>query len=71
MIRKTALLTGIAGAFLFAAPVLAQDATTSQTPEPAAAEATAAQPRVPPSRVLTVPSLASWSAPKPAPRARN
>ena len=45
MIRKTALLTGIAGAFLFAAPVLAQDATTSQTPEPAAAEATAAQPQ--------------------------
>ena len=45
MIRKTALLTGIAGAFLFAAPVLAQDATTPQTPEPAAAEAPAAQPQ--------------------------
>ena len=45
MIRKTALLTGIAGAFLFAAPVLAQDATTPQTPEPAPAEAPAAQPQ--------------------------
>ncbi|MGH7026300.1 superoxide dismutase [Brevundimonas sp.] len=45
MIRKTALLTGIAGAFLFAAPVLAQDATTPQTPEPAPAEAAAAQPQ--------------------------
>jgi hypothetical protein len=44
MIRKTALLTGIAGAFLFAAPVLAQDATTPQTPEPVA-EAAAAQPQ--------------------------
>ncbi|MFK4058620.1 superoxide dismutase [Brevundimonas sp. NPDC046655] len=45
MIRKTALLTGIAGAFLIAAPVLAQDATTPQTPEPATAEAAAAQPQ--------------------------
>ena len=45
MIRKTALLTGIAGAFLIAAPVLAQDATTPQTPEPATAEAPAAQPQ--------------------------
>lgn len=45
MIRKTALLTGIAGAFLFAAPVLAQDATTPQTPEPTPAEAAPAQPR--------------------------
>ena len=45
MIRKTALLTGIAGAFLFAAPVLAQDATTPQTPEPATAEAAPAQPQ--------------------------
>ncbi|MET4684011.1 superoxide dismutase [Brevundimonas faecalis] len=43
MIRKTALLTGIAGAFLFAAPVLAQDAAT-QT-EPAPAEAAPAQPQ--------------------------
>jgi hypothetical protein len=45
MIRKTALLTGIAGAFLFAAPVFAQDATTPQTPEPATSEAPAAQPQ--------------------------
>lgn len=45
MIRKTALLTGIAGAFLIAAPVFAQDATTPQTPEPATAEAAAAQPQ--------------------------
>lgn len=45
MIRKTALLTGIVGAFLFAAPVLAQDATTPQTPEPAPAEAAPAQPQ--------------------------
>lgn len=45
MIRKTALLTGIAGAFLFAAPAFAQDATTPQTPEPAPAEAAAAQPQ--------------------------
>lgn len=45
MNRKTALLTGLAGAFLFAAPVLAQDATTPQTPEPAPAEAAAAQPQ--------------------------
>ncbi len=45
MIRKTALLTGIAGAFLIAAPALAQDATTPQTPEPATAEAAAAQPQ--------------------------
>ncbi|MNE00419.1 hypothetical protein D3C80_928270 [compost metagenome] len=45
MIRKTALLTGIAGAFLIAAPVFAQDATTAQTPEPATAEAPAAQPQ--------------------------
>lgn len=42
MIRKTALLTGIAGAFLIAAPAFAQDATTPQTPEPAPAEAAAA-----------------------------
>jgi hypothetical protein len=45
MIRKTALLTGIASAFLIAAPALAQDATTPQTPEPATAEAAAAQPQ--------------------------
>ena len=45
MIRKTALLTGIAGAFLIAAPVFAQDATTPQTPEPAPAEAAAARPQ--------------------------
>jgi hypothetical protein len=45
MIRKTALLTGIVGAFLFAAPGFAQDATTPQTPEPAPAEAAAAQPQ--------------------------
>ncbi|HUH24127.1 MAG TPA: superoxide dismutase [Brevundimonas sp.] len=45
MIRKTALLTGIAGAFLIAAPVFAQDATTPQTPEPATAEAAPAQPQ--------------------------
>lgn len=45
MIRKTALLTGIAGAFLIAAPVFAQDATTPQTPEPAPAEAAPAQPQ--------------------------
>lgn len=45
MNRKTALLTGIAGAFLIAAPVFAQDATTPQTPEPAPAEAAAAQPQ--------------------------
>ena len=45
MIRKTALLTGIAGAFLIAAPVFAQDATTPQTPEPAQAEAAPAQPQ--------------------------
>ena len=45
MIRKTALLTGIAGAFLIAAPAFAQDATTPQTPEPAPAEASAAQPQ--------------------------
>lgn len=45
MIRKTALLTGIAGALLFAAPVLAQGATMLQTPEPAPTEAAAAQPQ--------------------------
>lgn len=45
MIRKTALLTGIAGAFLIAAPAFAQDATTPQTPEPAPAEAPAAEPQ--------------------------
>ncbi|MNI33632.1 hypothetical protein D3C77_437650 [compost metagenome] len=45
MNRKTALLTGIAGAFLIAAPVFAQDASTPQTPEPAPAEAAAAQPQ--------------------------
>ena len=45
MIRKTALLTGIAGALFIAAPAFAQDATTSQTPEPAPAEAAAAQPQ--------------------------
>lgn len=45
MTRTTALLTGIAGAFLIAAPVLAQDATTPQTPVPAPAEAPAAQPQ--------------------------
>ena len=45
MIRKTALLTGIAGAFLIAAPVFAQDATTPQTPEPATAEAAPAHPQ--------------------------
>lgn len=45
MIRKTALLTGIAGAFLIAAPAFAQDATTPQTPEPATAEAAPAQPQ--------------------------
>ena len=45
MIRKTALLTGLAGAFLIAAPAFAQDATTPQTPEPAQAEAAPAQPQ--------------------------
>ncbi|HAL07484.1 MAG TPA: superoxide dismutase [Brevundimonas sp.] len=45
MIRKTALLTGIAGALFIAAPAFAQDATTSQTPGPAPAEAAAAQPQ--------------------------
>lgn len=43
MIRKTALLTGIAGALFIAAPAFAQDDMTSQTPEPAPAEA--AQPQ--------------------------
>ncbi|MBK1970681.1 superoxide dismutase [Brevundimonas sp. 3P9-tot-E] len=43
MIRKTALLTGIAGALFIAAPAFAQDAP--QTPEPAPAEAPAAQPQ--------------------------
>lgn len=45
MIRKTALLTGIAGALFIAAPAFAQEATTPQTPEPAPAEAAAAQPQ--------------------------
>ena len=45
MIRKTALLTGIAGAFLIAAPAFAQDATTPQTPEPTPAEAAPARPQ--------------------------
>lgn len=49
MTRKIALLTGIAGAFLIAAPAFAQDAAqdamTPQTPEPAPAEAAAAQPQ--------------------------
>ncbi|WP_427790493.1 superoxide dismutase [Brevundimonas diminuta] len=45
MIRKTALLTGIAGALFIAAPAFAQDDMTSQTPEPAPAEAAAAQPQ--------------------------
>lgn len=44
MIRKTALLTGIAGAFILAAPAFAQDSPAQQTPEPAPAEA-AAQPQ--------------------------
>ena len=43
MIRKTALLTGIASALFIAAPAFAQDAP--QTPEPAPAEAAAAQPQ--------------------------
>lgn len=49
MTRKIALLTGIAGAFLIAAPAFAQDASqdamTPQTPEPVPAEAAAAQPQ--------------------------
>ena len=45
MIRKTALLTGIAGDLFIAAPAFAQEATTPQTPEPAPAEAAAAQPQ--------------------------
>ena len=45
MIRKTALLTGIAGAFLIAAPAFAQDATTPQTPEPTPAEAAPTRPQ--------------------------
>ena len=56
MIRKTALLTGIAGALFIAAPAFAQDATTSQTPEPAPAEAAAAQPQ---SLTLTPAGLSS------------
>ena len=43
--RKTALLTGVAGLFLMTAPAFAQDSTAPQTQEPApAAAATAAQP---------------------------
>lgn len=46
MIRTNALLAGLAGAFIFTAPVLAQDATSSATP---AAE----QPAKPSSLTLT------------------
>jgi hypothetical protein len=43
--RKTALLTGVAGLFLMTAPAFAQDGTAPQTQEPApAAAAAAAQP---------------------------
>ena len=43
--RKTALLTGVAGLFLMTAPAFAQDSTAPQTQEPApAAAAAAAQP---------------------------
>ena len=41
--RKTALLTGVAGLFLMTAPAFAQDSTAPQTQEPAPAAA-AAQP---------------------------
>ncbi|GAA0646679.1 superoxide dismutase [Brevundimonas lenta] len=37
--RKTALLTGVAGLFLMTAPAFAQDSTAPQTPAPAAAPA--------------------------------
>ncbi|MDP3080065.1 MAG: superoxide dismutase [Brevundimonas sp.] len=33
--RKTALLTGVAGLFLMTAPAFAQDSTAAQTPDPA------------------------------------
>ena len=39
--RKTALLTGVAGLLLMTAPAFAQDATAPQTQEPAPAEAAA------------------------------
>lgn len=43
--RKTALLTGVAGLFLMTAPAFGQDSTAPQTQEPApAAAAAAAQP---------------------------
>jgi len=40
--RKTALLTGVAGLFLMTAPAFAQDSTAPQTQEPAPAPAAAA-----------------------------
>ncbi len=42
--RKTALLTGVAGLLLMTAPAFAQDSTAPQTQEPAPAPAAAAQP---------------------------
>jgi hypothetical protein len=41
--RKTALLTGVAGLFLMTAPAFAQDGTAPQTQEPAAAAQPAAE----------------------------
>ena len=45
--RKTALLTGVAGLFLMTAPAFAQDSTAAPTPDPAAQAAAPAaeQPR--------------------------
>ena len=43
--RKTALLTGVAGLFLMTAPAFAQDSTAPQTPPPPPAEAPAEQPQ--------------------------
>ena len=41
IMRKTALLTGVAGLFLMTAPAFAQDGTAQQTREPAPAPAAA------------------------------
>lgn len=42
--RKTALLTGVAGLLLMTAPAFAQDSTAAQTPPPATATPPAAEP---------------------------
>lgn len=62
--RKTALLTGVAGLFLMTAPAFAQDGTAPQTPPPATATPPAAAQQAPAQPPAAAPPAAEQQQPQ-------